>query len=315
MVSFRSAKKQAELALEPRDGIGTSRHKAKLDGQDIFIHSYGTLRNYRQALKICAEWYADQRFAGRTGFSGQVRDITRNQAQEFLWLRADLVGQKALDLDRQALEKMMGVGTGNRLKRVQTRAESGNRLAARPRAYSPDQVTRISSHQSPQNSLSTIIAANAGLRAHELLTISTPDLFPPSEHRFFRADRFAGLRAFRRFTVVGKGGLIREVAVTERLAEKLDSVRLDAPRGRKDRGIWYQQQYDLGGGQSWSQSFSEASVRALGWSVGAHGVRHSYAQRRFEELQISGFEWDDALEIVSQELGHFRKDVTEVYLR
>jgi hypothetical protein len=105
------------------------------------------------------------------------------------------------------------------------------------------------------------------------------------------------------------------IAVSESLAERLDAARLTAPRGIKDRTIWYQQKYDIGGGQSWSQSFSEASVRALGWSAGGHGVRHGYAQRRLEELQIAGFSWEDALEIISQELGHFRKDVTNTYLR
>lgn len=64
-----------------------------------------------------------------------------------------------------------------------------------------------------------------------------------------------------------------------------------------------------------SNSFSAASKRTLGWSHGAHGVRHTYAQTRMEELQQLGRIYQEALEIVSQELGHFRRDITEVYLR
>lgn len=55
-------------------------------------------------------------------------------------------------------------------------------------------------------------------------------------------------------------------------------------------------------------------MNALGWSRGAHGVRHSYAQERMAELQ-RGLRYDDALEVVSQELGHFRPGITREYLR
>ena len=82
-----------------------------------------------------------------------------------------------------------------------------------------------------------------------------------------------------------------------------------------DRGIRYTQHYDLGGGLAWSRSFSAASKRALGWSTGGHGLRHSYAQERIEDLQRDGHTYDSALGLVSQEMGHFRGDITEVYLR
>ena len=42
---------------------------------------------------------------------------------------------------------------------------------------------------------------------------------------------------------------------------------------------------------------------------------HNFAQERMDELQGSGFSYDDALVIVSQEMGHFRGDITETYLR
>ena len=61
-------------------------------------------------------------------------------------------------------------------------------------------------------------------------------------------------------------------------------------------------------------SVSAASERALGWSTGAHGLRHSYAQERMAELQAS-LSRDAALTTVSQEMGHFRPEITETYLR
>ena len=82
-----------------------------------------------------------------------------------------------------------------------------------------------------------------------------------------------------------------------------------------DRDIGYRTQYDIGGGQNWSNSFSAASNRELGWSNGAHGLRHEFAQERMNALQGAGYEYKEALEIVSQEMGHFRPEITEVYLR
>ncbi|MVB79821.1 site-specific integrase, partial [Vibrio cholerae] len=72
------------------------------------------------------------------------------------------------------------------------------------------------------------------------------------------------------------------------LAEKLEERRLDTPQQLSDRGVNY--------------------------SNGAHGLRHSYAQNRYEQL-ANHFERIDVMTIISQELGHFRPDITEVYLR
>ena len=46
----------------------------------------------------------------------------------------------------------------------------------------------------------------------------------------------------------------------------------------------------------------------------AHGARHAYAQERMRELQRMLLR-AGALETVSQELGHFRPEIAETYLR
>jgi integrase len=69
----------------------------------------------------------------------------------------------------------------------------------------------------------------------------------------------------------------------------------------------------MGGGQSWSNSFSKTSNQVLGWRRGGHGLRHTYAQERMRE--ITKIEYERALKIVSQEMGHFRANITLIYLR
>lgn len=49
--------------------------------------------------------------------------------------------------------------------------------------------------------------------------------------------------------------------------------------------------------------------------TGKGGLRHSYAQKSMDELQGQGKHYRHARELVSQELGHFRGDIVEVYLR
>lgn len=101
----------------------------------------------------------------------------------------------------------------------------------------------------------------------------------------------------------------------QHLAERLEACRRVEPVVVRDRGIRYQPRYALGGGNAWSKSVSDAAQRVLGWSTGAHGLRHSYAQERMHELQTAGMTYYIARQVVSQELGHFRGDVVETYLR
>ncbi|WP_007376006.1 MULTISPECIES: hypothetical protein [unclassified Pseudoalteromonas] len=113
----------------------------------------------------------------------------------------------------------------------------------------------------------------------------------------------------------GKGGLIRDVLIPNALATQLEQRRLAQPITVRDREINYLQRYDIGGGHKCSCSFSKASNRALFFSNGGHGLRHSYAQERMNELKGLGLSRQVALETVSQELGHFRAEITEVYLK
>ena len=296
MPSFRSAKAQADHAVSQKVALCKGRHDNRDDGK---IHSVGTARGYGQALKGAAEYLQHHRL-------GDLRTMTAVSAQQYLADRAVAVSQKTLDLDRQALQMHLGI------RLDVTKSEKETHLSTR--SYTPAQVGRIASAQSERNSLATQIAHCAGLRAHELLTIRPENERPAATHREWSTERFAG-REGERYTVAGKGGLVREVLLSTELAARLEATRLVEPRPVTDRGVNYQQQYDLAGGRAWSQSFSAASQRELGFSNGAHGLRHSYAQERMEELQGRGMSYEQAKGTVAQEVGHFSAETTEAYLR
>ncbi|MEA3291079.1 MAG: site-specific integrase [Pseudomonadota bacterium] len=292
MVSFRSADKQAAFIMKQLQGT--------------VLKSVGTVRNYEQSLTRVGEYVKAQRL-------GDLRGLTPELAVDYLDSRSLEVGQKTLDMERQAIQCMLLHVTGKldpdeRLPVI--KSEHEQILASR--AYTPQQVQLVAGRQAAHHALATELAHHAGLRAHELLTLR-PLAERPADARPALASKFQG-RDGTRYTVHGKGGLTREVRLSRALTERLEARRLEAPITVTDRNIRYQQYYALGGGRLWSNSYSAASARTLGWSTGGHGLRHSYAQERMDELQQS-LPYEQALETVSQEMGHFRPDITEVYLR
>jgi len=268
------------------------------------LASLGTSHSYEASLRLAAEWLK------RNG-RGSLVELTPKAAKQYLNERAALIGQKTLDRDRQALQAVL---------RATGKFSEKNRLpvikAVKPqilvsRNYTSEQWSLIIEHQTARNALSTELAAAAGLRAHELFTLRPVEEQPMN-------DRPADPAKFRpgiRYTVIGKGGLIREVSIPHHLAERLEMRRLDEALIKVDRKIHYSSHYDIGAGQAWSQSFTSASKAALEFSNGGHGLRHTYAQERHRELQALLGDGDRAKEVVSQEVGHFRPEITDTYLR
>ncbi len=294
MATFRSPAAQAGHVMKSLQG-------------DI-LQSVGTVRNYEQSLTRVAEWTRQERI------NGGLRAMTPALAIRYLEERGQDVGQKTLDMERQAMQAMMTHVTGllpagERLPVV--KSETPQQLEAR--AYTPQQAALIAAAQHGRNGLATEIAHAGGLRAHELLTLRRADE-RPADLRPALDTKFQG-RDGEIYTVQGKGGLVREVLIPAHLATRLEATRRDEPERITDRGVHYESHYAIGGGHRWSNSFSAAAERALHWSSGAHGLRHSYAQERMAELQHGGLSRDAALETVSQEMGHFRPEITETYLR
>lgn len=273
------------------------------------IPSLGTARNFTDCLSRVGHWMRDNHL-GRDLWA-----ITKDQAIDYLKARAETVSQSTLDQERQAIQKMQQVLThqlqpSERLPVIKSELEQ----VLESRAYATSQVELILEHQSERNAIATEIAFNAGLRAHELFCIRRLDERAPSR-RPASDLKFLGRNDDVLYTVQGKGGLVRTVMIDKALAERLEDHRLAQPKSVLDRKIWYKTYYDIGGGNAWTKSFSDASLRALDKTHGAHGLRHAYAQNRMRTLMKQGLNRQDALGVVSQEMGHFRPEITEVYLR
>jgi integrase len=280
---------------------------------DIKKISLGTANAYRSALIQAAKFLRELKC------NSGLWTMTPEMAQKYLAFRQEEVGQKQLDMDRQALQSLMR-HVSHKIGKDEVLTDDNGKVhrsyhdsLVASRAYSLEQMKFISEAQTEPHALATQIAYASGLRAHELLTLQRreerePDIRKRHESKFHRLDEH------QMYTVKGKGGLIREVMVPKHLAQQLEARRLAAPIKVTDREIHYTQHYDIQGGKKWSSSFSKASMRTLLFSDGAHGLRHSYAQNRMTCLTCH-FPKAIALEIVSQEMGHFRPDITLIYLR
>ncbi len=277
--------------------LGMPRKEARDKG---YISSLGTARSY----DYCYRHYSCWRSAN--GLHPGQQD---NAAQILVYLEecAEIYLQPSLDQHRGALQLLFS------LKLPRVHSNLVNVLSTR--AYSTASVSAILARQSDKNAFSTLLSHQCGVRAHELGTIRRNDELCASPSRNWDPRRFAGMPENQIYVVTGKGGLRREVAVPNVLARELENRRRPSPKRVTDRGIFYDSFYDIGLGQAFSQSFSDASVKSLGFSTGAHGLRHSFVKSRTATLEGLGFSFPEAQLIVSQEVGHFRVCITLAYYR
>ena len=292
-----ATRKRAQRLVSKKYSAGLSRKAASQQGR---ITSLGTKRDLTNSLSIYIAWRACN------GLLPEQQD-NAVQIHAFLEERSEIVQQATLNQNRNALQLAFAIKLPMIRSQIKTCRTS--------RSYSSDEIARVIEHQSERNALSTVIAFFAGLRAHELATLRRLDESQPSARRQWDSRRFAGLNDVTIYIVTGKGGLRRQVALPETLAKALECRRLETPQRVVDREIFYDRYYDLGFGQAFSQSFTEASKAALGFSHGAHGLRHTYAKTRTKTLCDLGFPLEQAQLIVSQELGHFRPSITIAYYR
>lgn len=277
MPSFRSAKNQAQY------------HTRKLRDRGI-VTNHTTGEAWYEALTVFTEYLKSKRT--------DLKSATLSHAKDYLKLRAGKVDQIQLDIDRCALQAHLGVSINH------VRASKTPRKIAEQHAYIPTQSKLVRQEMSEHHAFAAAIAEAAGLRAHEIFSLQPGDLREATPNRQWREDRFAG-RDGLRYTVKGKGGIVREVCISRELAHRLEQdYRLETPREVTDRGNQYTQHYNLPGGQALSQAWLEASFKSLATTKDIRELRRAYANERMEELQQLDYSNLDAEELISQELGN-----------
>lgn len=187
------------------------------------------------------------------------------------------------------------------------------------KTYTKNQIEIIMRHVTPRNAFAIKLCWLTGIRVHELLNLRRLDECKPSFRELkgikeiAEKFKFTGLSGSL-YTVKGKGGLIRIVMIPTEIIDELESFRLPNEYIKKDRSVKYPSLYNIGGGNALSKSFARASKCWLGWSTGIHSLRHDHAKKRLKTVFNLTGDYDLARAVISQELGHFRLAVTDVYL-
>ena len=304
--------RQVAAILRPYDRVGHARVGPELgDTRDRHLYSIRTRETYRQCLNAQAEY-------AKKNWRITLDRISPDQAREYLTARARVVGDKRLSQERCALALMPQIrAVEKELQKIRPAQDGPGELATISRGLERWEIDRIREHQNERNAFATEVAAAAGLRASELHTLQREDEREPSKRQEWDQARFKGYRDPVYYTVKGKGGLVRLVAFERELADRIEDRRYADDKHVMvfDRKVPYITRYDIAGGNAWSKSFERASKAALDESLGAHSVRHTYAQDQMGIHMDHGHDFDKALALTSQQLGHFRPEITLKYLR
>ncbi len=301
------------------NSIGESKHRAKgvarsvlrdLNksaswhniGKEIGIHSYRTADAYRDVWRQCFS-FAKKAFG--------IKDIEKLEGQYVQFYLEqkiqDGVAKSTFDQYASALEKLEVA-----LRLYSLKSEKENEYEFTPfiekarnntenlqrfhgsRAYSsPDSI--ISHLKKSNNRLAAKMQWESGGRIYEISLIREAQL------RGVQIDPVSGNKKGVVF-VSGKGGKVRDLRMKvetyntlEKEISKNGLFSIDKTRYQSD--------------------IRQASSAAGEQENGSHGFRWSWAQKRFAEMQQSGFTYEQSLAAVSAEMGHVRSDITEHYLR
>ena len=160
------------------------------------------------------------------------------------------------------------------------------------------------------------LADNAGLRIHEIFKLNTDDV-DKQLNKIKEGEK-------ETLTVKGKNGKIREVEVNEITYSELEkSVNVAKEEGRNKVYMDFENekthkriksvQYFI---NHHREKFEDKQVmNGRNSSLTFHGIRHHYAENKFQEFIELGFDKKESCEKVSKLLGHERDAVTNIYIR
>lgn len=296
------------------NAIGTSKHEAKEAareggaktwqemGREVRIYSYGTADTYRDV------WRSAFDFAKTEYNIKDVEKLTSEAVQSYLESRVEQgVAHSTYQKEAAALAKLEQ--TLNRYSEAHDRGNSydfrGAISEAKTEAHTLSKFDGSRAYDDPRGLVAAVsdrdhqIAAavqlESGSRIHET------SLIKPDQLQGYRPDPTTSEQKGV-ITYQGKGGKMGEHLVSTETYQALEQRIQERGEYRIDKDAY--------------RASLKAAAEASGQSYnGSHGLRWSYAQERFAQVQDHGGSYEKALAQVSQEMGHERASITVHYLR
>jgi len=280
--------------------FGTSKHEAKEIartegaktwhelGKNLLVYSFATADSYRDVAKE-AFTFAKSEFG--------VKDITKLEAQHIQSYLEHKIEENikyssfqkycaALEKLELALSRFTGKQYSFDLKEVRELAQNVLIKTEQHRAYENPKAVINAIENSTYRTIAQA-QLESGARVSEL--------------NHLKLSQFKENQAIE---VQGKGGKIRDLELSEKTYNDLKSLILNSENQKLTFNT-----------DSYRNELKAACEEAGEQYQGSHGLRWSYAQSKFNELQQQGKTYEQALSIVSKLLGHERSDITEHYLK
>ena len=298
--------------------IGCSKHESKESarvngavgsaeiGKECGIFSYRTASNY---LDI---WIASAKYIRSEFYVKNLEKITPDHIAGFLRSKlADGISYNTVKTYAAALEKMevalnrysekyqIGkkyefTGVIKAIREEAREVSPRGEMSLDNRAYiEPRQV--ISALNDSRHQIAAKTMLEGGARIFETSLIRADQL------RGYRVDGLTGARCGVIYLKHTKGGEGREIMISPLTYAELQKEILEEGKFSFKR-------------QGFRDDLKSACDRVGERYSGAHGLRYSFAQRRYSEYLQSGSGRNLAYLQVSEEMGHHRPDITERYL-
>lgn len=143
-------------------------NSAQIDSDTKVINSVGTIRDYRDCIKLYLDW-------------SDLNDVSANShgnkviLMAYLEEKSEIYRQKTLDQHRMALN----IGFHKKLSFVKSLLDTMHAAGD----YHLTEVLAIIHNIKPKNAIAILICFFSGLRAHELATIKRIDEGKPTNNR------------------------------------------------------------------------------------------------------------------------------------
>jgi len=270
-----------------RQGIGVSKrevYKAN-NGRTPYIHSWSTFNRYMGVAKDFVRWCKERNI-------NRLDKVNYTHVREYLEEKIQKgVSQKTLKVNQSALEKFFeATGRGDIAREIRTHygeVYSQGRPPGRTTGFAnPEKV--IEAIKDPVHRSIARLQYNTGARIGDIKKMKVEGTKVVIEK--------------------SKGGKTRTLEFKDR-PHKLEEIKRDLKvvrEGINQRG-WGEIR------KSYPESVKNACRKVGDVYGGPHNFRANYVQERVKELTNRGMEYEKALKVVEQEIGHNRVEMTKHY--
>jgi integrase len=283
IIAFGSSKHEAKN--EAREAGARTWHRI---GKNLLVYSYNTADSYRDIAKETFS-FAKSEFG--------IKDITKLEAQH---INAFLESKIESNVKYSTFQKYAAACEKLEVALTKYTGKEYNFDLSETRELAQQILQKTEQHRAYENPQKVINA----IKDSTYRTIAAAQLESGARVSELNHLKLSQFKENQAIEVQGKGGKIRDLELSKETYDSLKSL----VENSQDKKLVFNT-------DSYRNELKAACERTGAQYQGTHGLRWSYSQNLFKQLQQQGKTYEESLSIVSQKLGHERPDITEHYLK